>query len=149
MLAWVHIYSLVMQIFIMGIHILVRQHLCAEKQPVVTHPCLNFNRALAKPPLKSGHGWEIESHKKHGRDHYFDGLVQEKRISITNPLELCLSCTNPSICPCSNFSWFLPVIQGPSSPVWRCAHIAVGMLESTYAGLVDGNSNSTLPPTEI
>ena len=26
---------------------------------------------------------------------YFDGLGQEKRNSIANALELCLSCTNP------------------------------------------------------
>ena len=29
---------------------------------------------------------------------YFDGLVQERPNSIANALELCLSCTNPSIC---------------------------------------------------
>ena len=28
---------------------------------------------------------------------YIDGLVQEKRNSIANALEICLSCTNPSI----------------------------------------------------
>ena len=28
---------------------------------------------------------------------YVDGLVQERRNSIANALELCLSCTNPSI----------------------------------------------------
>ena len=28
---------------------------------------------------------------------YLDGLVQERRNSIANALELCLSCTNPSI----------------------------------------------------
>ena len=31
------------------------------------------------------------------RDDYFDGLVQERRNSIANALELRLSCTNPSI----------------------------------------------------
>ena len=31
---------------------------------------------------------------------YLDGLVQEKRISIANAMELRLSCTNPSICGC-------------------------------------------------
>ena len=30
--------------------------------------------------------------------YYIDGLVQERRNSIANALELCLSCTNPSIC---------------------------------------------------
>ena len=29
--------------------------------------------------------------------YHFDGLVQERRNSIANALELCLSCTNPSI----------------------------------------------------
>ena len=29
---------------------------------------------------------------------YLDGLAQERRNSIANALELCLSCTNPSIC---------------------------------------------------
>ena len=29
---------------------------------------------------------------------YFDGLVQERRNSIANALELHLSCTNPMIC---------------------------------------------------
>ena len=28
---------------------------------------------------------------------YVDGLVQERRNSIANALELCLSCTNPSV----------------------------------------------------
>ena len=28
---------------------------------------------------------------------YIDGLVQKKRNSIANPLELCLSCTNPMV----------------------------------------------------
>ena len=28
---------------------------------------------------------------------HFDGLVQESHNSIANALELCLSCTNPSI----------------------------------------------------
>ena len=32
------------------------------------------------------------------RDIYIDGLVQERRNSIANALELRLSCTNPSIC---------------------------------------------------
>ena len=30
--------------------------------------------------------------------HHIDGLVQERHNSIANTLELCLSCTNPSIC---------------------------------------------------
>ena len=29
---------------------------------------------------------------------HIDGLVQERRNSTANALELCLSCTNPSIC---------------------------------------------------
>ena len=33
-----------------------------------------------------------------GTVHHFDGLVQERRNSIANALELRLSCTNPSIC---------------------------------------------------
>ena len=28
---------------------------------------------------------------------HVDGLVQERRYSIANALELCLSCTNPSV----------------------------------------------------
>ena len=32
------------------------------------------------------------------RYNHFDGLVQERRNSIANALELRLSCTNPSIC---------------------------------------------------
>ena len=31
-------------------------------------------------------------------EHHIDGLVQERRNSIANALELRLSCTNPSIC---------------------------------------------------
>ena len=34
----------------------------------------------------------------YGRSYHFDGLVQERRISIANALELHLSCTNPLIC---------------------------------------------------
>ena len=30
-------------------------------------------------------------------EHHFDALVQERRNSIANALELCLSCSNPSI----------------------------------------------------
>ena len=33
---------------------------------------------------------------------YVDGLVQERRNSITNALELRLSCANPSMCPLSD-----------------------------------------------
>ena len=29
---------------------------------VITHPCINFNGSLAKPPLKLGHGWVITTH---------------------------------------------------------------------------------------
>ena len=31
---------------------------------------------------------------------HLDGLIQERRNSIANALELRLSCTNPSICNC-------------------------------------------------
>ena len=33
---------------------------------------------------------------------HIEGLVQERRKSIVNALELCLSCTNPSICVMQN-----------------------------------------------
>ena len=40
-----------------------------------------------------------QGHKPHGKitHSYIDGLVQERRNSIANALELRLSCTNPSI----------------------------------------------------
>ena len=34
---------------------------------------------------------------------YLDGLVQERRNSIANPLKLRLSCTNLSICNCKRY----------------------------------------------
>ena len=34
--------------------------------------------------------------EKYPKQKQIDGLVQEKRNSIANALELCLSCTNPS-----------------------------------------------------
>ena len=34
---------------------------------------------------------------------YINGLVQERCISIANALELCLSCSNPSIWASQNF----------------------------------------------
>ena len=34
---------------------------------------------------------------KHGKNYHLDGLMQERRNSIANTLELCLSCTNPSL----------------------------------------------------
>ena len=45
-----------------------------------------------------------------------DGLVQERRNSIANALELCLSCINPSNCSCSVIMlciivFYLPVIS--------------------------------------
>ena len=36
-----------------------------------------------------------------------DGLVQERRNSIANVLELCLSCTNPSIFKCISLKRFI------------------------------------------
>ena len=39
------------------------------------------------------------------KDHNINGLVQERRNSIANALELCLSCTNTSIC-CVIFAWY-------------------------------------------
>ena len=35
---------------------------------------------------------------------HIDGLMQERRNSIANALELCLSCTNPSTCDVSAVS---------------------------------------------
>ena len=40
------------------------------------------------------------ANKFHFCERHIDGLMQERRNSIANTLELCLSCTNPSILPC-------------------------------------------------
>ena len=42
---------------------------------------------------------------------YIDGLVQERRASTANALELRLSCTNPSICYWSILVDFTNIIQ--------------------------------------
>ena len=41
-------------------------------------------------------------------DYRFSGLMQERRNSIANALELCLSCTNPLVCVCDLFAVFWP-----------------------------------------
>ena len=46
---------------------------------------------------------------------YIDGLVQERRNSIANALELRISCSNPSICLSSNICL---ILMGPVS-FWR------------------------------
>ena len=52
----------------------------------LVHDCFNFiGNALSHRSLELNH------------QNNFDGLVQERRISIANALELRLSCTNPSI----------------------------------------------------
>ena len=49
---------------------------------------------------------------------YIDGLVQERRNSIANALELCLSCTNPSI-----LRWARDVVVVNSSCYFSCLFI--------------------------
>ena len=53
----------------------------------------------------SGYGW-TSSHPLSAKTLHSNGLVQEKRNSIANELELCLPCTNPSIC--NIFCWLRP-----------------------------------------
>ena len=54
--------------------------------------------------------WRNNASKGHDNVYeYFDGLVQERRNSIANALELRLSCTNPSI-------WLSSVTRGTVVP---------------------------------
>ena len=46
-----------------------------------------------------------------------DGLEQEKCNSIVNTLELCLSCTNPSICSLESYWWQVRLVQ-----LMTCCH---------------------------
>ena len=69
--------------------------------------CINSMRFpkpnLIIPIYLCDSGWQIL-----GSAFYFDGLVQEKRNSIANALELRLSCTNLSIsCWCQNVETLL------------------------------------------
>ena len=46
--------------------------------------------------FRVGYKWTLVAQDS---QHYINGLVQERRNSITNALELRLSCTNPSLWP--------------------------------------------------
>ena len=48
---------------------------------------------------------------------YIDGLMQERRNSIANALELRLSCTKPSIC-IGLYSKFFRLSYQPGTPLW-------------------------------
>ena len=51
-------------------------------------------------------------------DSHFDGLVQERHYSIVNALELCLSCTNPSICLSLNVLKWPPFCDSLNKLLW-------------------------------
>ena len=53
---------------------------------------------LNEPQISVSQAYSIGTSGKWEVEHYIDGLVQERRNSIANALELRLSCTNPSIC---------------------------------------------------
>ena len=81
-----------------------------EKAFFITIPKINWTR--------QGFSWF----------HYFDGLVQERRNSIVNALELRLSCTNLSICPCLLQLMPRPYTSGPMP----CCLPASGILTSRW-----------------
>ena len=68
--------------------------------------------------------------------HSNDGLMQERRNSIANALELHLSCTNPSICHLPYF----PLLLLPSPPLGRFfgpLHPAISLSTCTYISPID------------
>ena len=48
---------------------------------------------------------------KNEQQGYFHGLVHERCNSIANALELCLSCTNPSICSHIHILWWISLVR--------------------------------------
>ena len=52
------------------------------------------------------------------QQHHIDGLIQERRNSIANALELRLSCTNPSICSRCTIGWDILVPSIDNSNTW-------------------------------
>ena len=56
-----------------------------------------------------------------------DGLVQERRNSIANALELCLSCTNPSRC--QSLKIYVPLLPNRKTNHW--IEVALPQLQVT------------------
>ena len=77
------------------------------------------------------HKWKLSQSilplsREMGKLQELDGLVQERRNSIANALELCLSCTNPSNC--ANYSRFLMLWYGSISSLVYHAIILMSSL---------------------
>ena len=78
------------------LHIFLNQHfLLSFRQCATPHFCLSHHYYSSVQSIRDS-----------------DGLVQERRNSIANALELRLSCTNPSIC--------FVLVRNCRSSGWRC-----------------------------
>ena len=102
---------------------------------LITHPCLNFNRSLTKPPLKLGHGWEVTTHS-YIRDHF---------VYVPSQWEMMLQCNVVSHCLGTYTIWSLLYDWMCNySPMWliltlnmlncfkdykRCIHISNHILD--------------------
>ena len=70
----------------------------------ILHNCINGNKAIIRwSHCQWNNPKAVEyGYMHHINTHNIDGLVQERRNSIANTLELCLSCTKPLIWLCGH-----------------------------------------------